>query len=679
VIPTLTITGTAENLKVSGKWVFTLVVNTYDRIDLLMAPPADITLNNTTYIQGVKNSTGMDIPTDVARLKERKMLRLILTPLANKPILIGRMLERKYVYGDGTGTTRAWKFWEFDHWDSFIIPYSVRVSVVENGVETRVLVENKIILAGSPDYGGTLSFDIPEYGIRINNLGALLSGKFPPSADMALIYVSSTENRWVKKTDLINCLQRYFELGKTPIGQVKFKLSWADVGEIREGGKSFYHHYDAGYFPYPGDWITTKMTITDGFNSLTGTPRIYIDETQGLTYQSHLYYWKFDITQTSPGFNPDEFRFKSAPGWLKPSDWTKMDNRSRFTVTFSAADPRSGSFELEFRGAADTYEEVAKQTGAAYLTPKFAADIPEWYTSAPSWLTVRNVWDEHSLYSDYCENDSGVWDIKTVNDYTAVAETPVSFASQLVTVEAPLDLFDAYIYMPPWGIPKIESISPELLELQGGPPGGTVTVRVKNLSQVSGDTFAVEWPQGLPSPIRAETDFPTVNPGETVDISIRLYASRVEEESTVEIPFQVKAWGSGKTDSGIIKVKLLPGYGPPEEYAPVWVYVEDRKTGAAIAGATVRCAGTEATTDERGRAYFPSVKAGYQTITAEKAGYYTRSEQKKIEANKTNYVTIALRPMGEEERSPLLIAAIVSAVAVGSGAAYYFYYKRKRP
>ena len=679
VIPTLTVSGTAGNLKVSGVWRFTLAVNTYDQIDLLMAPP-EVSLSDRQYIQSVTDQTGM-VPLDMAKLRERRALRLTLTPLEDKPVLVGRMLERKYVYDDGTGTTRAWRFWEFDSWKYFFLPYKVRASLIENGVEVKVLVDNKVIFAGPPEYGGDLSFSIPEYGIKINNLGALLSGKFPPSDDMALIYVSPTEARWVKKTDLKSCLQRYFELGKTPIGKVQFKLTSANQGEIKDSGRSFHHHWEATWPASYINWITTDMTITDGFGGLSGTPRIYINEDQGSTFGSTTYNWEFQITATSPGFNPDEFRFKSAPAWLKPSDWTKIKG-GYFDVSFSAADPRSGSFDLEFRGAADTYKEVAEQTGAAFLTRILESDIPEWHTAAPSWLSVSDVWDKHSLYSDYCENAPGEpTGITTAHFYTAVAETPVSFATQLVTVEAPLDLFDAYVYIPPWGIPKIQKIEPETLELPGG-QSKDVTVTVMNEAKMSGDTFYIQWSKPLPSPIFCESvKSATVGPGETKDITITLSAGLVKEEDdgkVVELPFGVVAVYSGKYDNGKITVKLKKGFGTARETSSVDIIVIDKKTKDPVEHALVYCAGSIQFTDSNGVASFSGVPVGTQTAWAEKEGYDKGSTTVEVSASKTNKGYIYLVPKTERAISPLLIAAIVSAVAVGSGAAYYFY-KRKRP
>jgi hypothetical protein len=680
VIPTLTVWGTADNLKVSGVWRFTLAVNTYDQIDLLMAPP-EVSLSDRQYIQSVTDQTQM-VPLDMAKLRERRALRLTLTPLEDKPVLVGRMLERKYVYDDGTGTTRAWRFWEFDSWKYFFLPYKVRVSLIENGVEVKVLVADKVIFAGPPEYGGDMSFSIPEYGIKINNLGALLSGRFPPSDDMALIYVSPTEAKWVKKTDLKSYLQRYFELGKTPIGKVQFKLTSANQGEIKDSGKSFHHQWEISPTWLTGQWITTDMTITDGFDGLTGTPRIYIKEDQGSTFGSTTYNWEFQITATSPGFKPDEFRFKSAPGWLQPSDWRKIKG-GYFDVSFSAADPRSGSFDLEFRGAADTYKEVAEQTGAAFLTRILESDIPEWHTAAPSWLSVSDVWDKHSLYSDYCENAPGEpTGITTANFYTAVAETPVSFATQLVTVEAPLDLFDAYVYIPPWGIPKIQKIEPETLELAGG-QSKDVTVTVKNEAPMSGDTFYIQWSKPLPFPIYCESiKSATVGPGETKDITITLSVGSVGEKDdgkTVELPFAVVAAYSGKYDNGKITGKLKKGFGIAREVASVDIFVIDKKTHDPVVGAFVTCAGSSQFTGSDGKASFSGVTVGTQTATAEKEGYYKSSTTVEVSASKTNIGYIYLVPKTERETSPLLIAAVVSAVAVGSGAAYYFYYKRKRP
>jgi hypothetical protein len=232
------------------------------------------------------------------------------------------------------------------------------------------------------------------------------------------------------------------------------------------------------------------------------------------------------------------------------------------------------------------------------------------------------------------------------------------------------------------GIPKIQKIEPELLELPGGYEK-SVTVTVKN--EEFGDTFYIEWSKPLPSPIYcASADTPAVEPDQTVQMKIWLGAGRVEEDRTVELPFAVKAMRSGRYDNGVLKVKLIKGFGPAEEYSSVTVFVLDKKTESPIEGAVVICATAMGVTDKYGKAYFENVHTGTQTVYAEKEGYYRGSTTVSVSTSGTSIACIYLKPVTEREPvterkiSLLLIAAIVSAIAVGSGAAYYFY-KRKRP
>jgi hypothetical protein len=160
-------------------------------------------------------------------------------------------------------------------------------------------------------------------------------------------------------------------------------------------------------------------------------------------------------------------------------------------------------------------------------------------------------------------------------------------------------------------------------------------------------------------------------------MKIWLHAGRVEEDQTVELPFAVKAMGSGRYDNGVLKVKLIKGYGPAEEYSSVTVFVLDKKTNNPIKGAVVTCATAQEVTDEYGKAKFENVKTGTQTVYAEKEGYYRGSTTVSVSTSETNIARIYLKPTTERAISPLLIAAIVSAVAIGAGVVYYFY-KRKR-
>jgi hypothetical protein len=74
------------------------------------------------------------------------------------------------------------------------------------------------------------------------------------------------------------------------------------------------------------------------------------------------------------------------------------------------------------------------------------------------------------------------------------------------------------------------------------------------------------------------------------------------------------------------------------------------------------------------------VNTGPQEISVSKSGYYARDLTYQVSETGSNMVTVELTPIKEKVKekgiSPLLIAAVVSAIAIGAGATYYFYKKR---
>jgi len=683
VIPTLTISGTPDNIRVEGMWVFTLTVDSYDTIDLLMAPPS-LSLNS-SQIQSTRNLLGVPLPSG-AELRARRAVKLQLIRNWDKPVCLGTILKKRYVFDDGTGKYREWDFWEIEHWKARFVSYRLRVSLIENGVETKVLKEQDVVVG--PDPYGVREVSLPEYGIRILNLGQIPDGIGWPNSDLALVYVDPQDVRWVSKTDLKSCL-RYERLGVTYPGspcKVKIKLVDALVDKERKGtilddGKRYHHHYEFGVWKLK-TWITTDLEITEGFDSFSNSPRIYVKEEQG-NFGSTDYEWKIKV-ETSPGFNPEEFRLKGASWQFEPLEWSRGAAEQTYTIYFHAADPDERSFELEFRGAADRWVEVSQQTGAAAISK--AVNVPEFIAPPPGLKLEEKVWGRESLYRD--EAPLASTDLPVVPGTTQIVEhmgvlcSLPSRTSASIRVEVPLSLFDSYVYIPPGGIPKITKVEPDPLELPGG---GTKKLKiwVKNLSKFSGGVFAVE-DLKLPADVYClGATSPVIGPEQEGCIEVTLNAGRIDEDREERVSFTVRAVGSRETpntDSGSFTLKLKKGYGitPSPEYSSLTVAVLDKKTGEPIQGAIVICAGYQMETDSRGMCVFDKVRTGSQTVTVSKEGYFSVSKSVTVLANQSNFVTIYLstsRELSEVLRSYLPVIALVPAVA---GASYYFYRKRVR-
>jgi len=222
--------------------------------------------------------------------------------------------------------------------------------------------------------------------------------------------------------------------------------------------------------------------------------------------------------------------------------------------------------------------------------------------------------------------------------------------------------------------------NPEMVLLGGRE--NTVSFRVRN-EGFTGDTFVIKevslpegenvlWVSG------SQTYIPV---GETKEMAMSLRALRVEKDHDIEVPFTVMALGSFKTDSGTLKIHLKAGYAEVVRKAQVTVYVSDAKTRVPIEGATVFCAGKgPQLTNSYGTTVFDDVNTGPQEISVSKSGYYARDLTYQVSETGSNMVTVELTPIKEKVKekgiSPLLIAAVVSAVAIGAGATYYFYKKR---
>jgi hypothetical protein len=680
-VPQILVSGTPDNMTVSGYWRFYISTSGYDNLVCLLRP-VDTALVTGPVIQSINSPFPIPSGTEI---KSRAQIRLSITSDGMFPWYEGVIEKVYYYYNDGTGTIRALPYWRIEApggWKKAYVPYHLKMELVENGQVVKILYDNIVIVG--PGMGDLY---IPEYDITIRNLGMLPQGYLPPvSEDMAVIYLPDGP-RIVRETDLKALLKPL--LGQTYPGPCKVDLKWTNAsgdGSPKVVSNTTVEVHDTSLLsPWSAYFSIVKPLPTN-------EPKISISA--DLSVGAGLKQPTLHLTAQAAGaegFIPNSWSIDGIDVYQGSIEKVYIEQQWGTGFTLYVRFPKTASqnsvlatVRLRAVGAADTWTEVVKQMALDTLQPM---KVPLITSSPPSWMLAvyggALVWDEEkdSPYKEVLDAVSG----KSAGTFgraegkvvLAGAETRTDFAAQ-VMIDVPLSLVESYAVVRPNGDPEILDKHPEMVLLGG--MENTVSFRVRNRG-LTGDTFVtkISLPEGenILWVSGSQTYIPV---GETKEMAMSLRALRVEKDHDIEVPFTVMALGSFKTDSGTLKIHLKAGYAEVVLKAQVTVYVSDAKTRVPIEGATVFCAGKGPQyTNSYGTTIFSDVNTGPQEVLVSKRGYYTRDLTYQVSATSSNLVTVELTPVGEKEISPLLIAAIVSAIAVGSGAAYYFYYKRKRP
>jgi len=674
-VPQILVSGTPDNMTVSGYWRFYISTSGYDNLVCLLRP-VDTALATGPVIQSINSPFPIPSGTEI---RSRAQIRLSITSDGMFPWYEGVIEKVYYYYNDGTGTIRALPYWRIEApggWKKAYVPYHLKMELVENGQVVKLLYDNIVIVG--PGMGDLY---IPEYDITIRNLGMLPQGYLPPvSEDMAVIYLPSGP-RIVRETDLKALLKPL--LGQTYPGPCKVDLKWTDAsgdGSPKIVSDTTVEAKGGGLAPWSASFSIVKPLPTN-------EPKISIwaDLSISASWTNPTVYLTAQAAGVQ-GFNPSSWSIDSvsfSKGKLDALIDQQWGKGFKLKVKLTNSGETIATVKLRAVGAADTWTEVVGQMALDTLQPM---DVPLITSSPPSWMLAVYggvlVWDmqKDSPYKEVLDAVSG----KSAGTFERVegkvvlagAETRTDFAAQ-VMIDVPLSLVESYAVVKPNGDPEILDKYPEMVLLGGRE--NTVSFRVRNRG-LTGDTFVTKislpegenvlWVSG------SQTYIPV---GETKEMAMSLRALRVEKDHDIEVPFTVMALGSFKTDSGTLKIHLKAGYAEVVRKAQVTVYVSDAKTRVPIEGATVFCAGKGPQfTDRYGTTVFSDVNTGPQKVSVSKSGYYARDLTYQVSETSSNLITVELTPVSERAISPLLIAAIVSAVAVGSGAAYYFY-KRKRP
>ena len=664
---------------ISGLWTFSLVVDRYDTIRFLLKP-------ENTSVASAQQYSGPSLPPG-SKLVSNKGLDISFEPLGN-PWTYGIMKQYNWVYDDGTGTTRVWSYYAMEgDWKFHFVPYRITIKEYPSGT----VLATKDVLSGTTEsgYGVETVTDLP-YGIKVHHLGFLLGGVvFPPVSDFAYIFGRDGEPKYVRRGELEAALKANSTLGK---GKVKIALVSSDPeGDASTNYKHFHEYYSS-----LGRWVDTTMDIRVGADELVECPEIWIDSYQHTLFGSRNYYWTFQVKEMSPGFDPEKVRATLVGGklgsndrvylkdefgkWVDPTTWVKLGPQKEFTLKYYSEDGTlpDVTYKFEFMGRAESWNEVVGQVGIDTLEEyKGVPKIVQQVALQPAGFTV---WKGTPLYSPTCQEVPGmvpgtIYSVGT--EQTVLAELSTKAFSAFITVEVPVEAFDSWVYIPPYGKPKIEKVDVTQEATGGGEIELAITVKNEGMTP---DVFRVGSLNLPPEVVTKDTTYgsATIAPGQTVVLRYTLSVGKVEREYTGKISGTVVAVGNpGEPDRFEVEVKLKPGGMLPTLKGDLWVYVVDKNTRKPIPGATVRCGTFEVLTDANGLATFSSLTTGEYTVEVRAEGYWSTSKTVEVKVG-TVTETIPLTSTKERRIPWKGIAIAASVLPLISGVAYYLYSKKVR-
>jgi len=639
----------------SGYWLWTIAVQGAENVHLYFRPE-DLSVPANQLPLNVQLPQG-------SYLKARKGLAIELSP-EGPPWVKGIIEKRIHVYDDA-GVRRAWPYWAIDDWQETYVPYRIRMTLYENGVPTTTLMDNTLLVG--PGEVGTEG----PYGIRVTHVGQIPAGVSPPSEDLALVYENAEASRWVRKSDVKNLpTSGYGEIYKGSLPRGRVKIVDKSVGDIYDGGKRWER---TGKYRY---WVE----IRGGFYEMTNEIVIWVKLEQDLLATDEWQWVEIQLVSCSEGFEPESFELiqKGGGGSIAGRDEVKVEKTApdKFKLKMHNVDGGTNvEFYLRVRGPADKWDEFVEQSGAWGLAKVDLAQarIKEiGVSSVPGrpaqevWTTAKGLYQANVPQTNYTPGD-----YSTGERYTVLATLPEGSLLPLITIKAPLEVFDSWIYIPPQGIPKIEGVEPDPVVLYGG-GSAKATIKVKNMGW-TGDMFWATSFTGLPESVTTSAAAAYIEKGETKGIEVTLLAGAVEKESEHKIDFEVRA-SSGKKDTGSFTLKLKPGQGSVTPTGSLLVYAFDKATRTPIEGAEVFVAATSKLTDKNGCASFTGIPAGEQIVTVEKEGYAKCVRSATVSKGETTTLQVFLSPPAPTPRWVWAAAALGIILAAAGGA---YAYRRK--
>jgi len=658
---------TPDGERVASGWITaTLVVDRRDELTFVVKPE-DTKL---------KENPQKDVPPGSEVRYEG--VSVVLRP-AGAPYVHGPVRRRGFVYDDKNwpaSEDRLWKYYSLatPGWTARHVPYQTKVYDTKT---KEVYAGWTTYLVGHTRWDDGTKVELPR-NIEMTALGELLNGVVTPSEDYAFIWNvkdGGVRTQYVQETALRDKFQ-----GNPPgprrvnIAMAKFSSDdpiGDDDGDYKRADG--FNNWDRGF------WIEDRNTRADIVRT-TSDGRVKI------RYRSHGVGYTFGGNDTSTtvtfsvsgtqGFEPDKVRVTSEEYDIRkdqdlPRTIPVEDGTFKFEFKQEPEDEYTdGYIWFNFYGATDTWEEFVKQTKISQLrgvTQNFVTDRGE-VVGIPSDVTLWN--EKPSLYTKTVpETEYESWDRSTGK--VAVYKLPGQGARAFVQVKAPANLFDAVVFKPPYGDPKITDVSD--VTITGG-GRATLTATVKNDGYTE-DTFvpSLDLPKGMtvtksPGEISIPKD-------ETRTFEWELSVGEVESTHDESGSLEVKAKTSLESSSTSFTIHMKESPGPKQKTGDLSVTVLDKKTGAPIEGASVRVAGFYGVTDETGVAVFNDLSTGKQTVTVSKEPDY-ESKSKDITIREgMNSVTFHLG--APKPRIPWKKIAIVVSV-VGAIGAFLYIGRKKR-
>lgn len=692
-----------------GYYTFSFLVRQWDTLRLRLAV-------ENTPVENIPNYSG---PRGYGWvLVPNAYVDLVLEPVG-QPLVHGRICEVRYIYDDAPHdivtpdgrslkTTRMWRYYEVLDWIGKHACYRIRL--IKNGVEA---VSKTVLVGGDASFGDTVGdVEIP-YGdskIKVRQLGLIPQGLSVPPPDFCYIWDSSGSLRCVKKDDLTSKL-------KTPLGSGLIKIGY--VGATKEPSKKeeSYYRWEWSQLIPPA---SCKVELWFPDTRAVEFPRIKVKGYQDFAFGTAEITWtfgiveyknidldrmyvKFDILNPSAlGSGGDEFRIINPLTQKKVAagHWVPLSSDGTFKLYYKCEGGTLGEVLIQFSFAApaDTWKEFVQQTGVEWVPSYSPANLQVAYVdttpdmNSPPYSLIRRdvlIWNPKdtrmNLYSRICPESTDpsapAGSSVKVNYYTVLGQLPGGTFNVWVYVEIPVRFFDAWVYIPPYGKPKVQKVDPPELTLT---PATSVQVNVyfKNEGRTP-DTFALSSLSLPPGVVISSyvSNFVNVDVGKEGVISFKLQCGGIERESKQTVKGTISAT-SGESDTFEFSLTLKPQVGPVINSGRIEVYVMDKDTGQPIGGAKVSCDGQEALTDSSGFAMFP-VRIGEKgeatfVVSAGKEGYYSESTKLKVSAGGVATWTFYLSSKRKEERVWLkwaLVAVVLSSV---SAVAYLIYSRKLR-
>lgn len=267
-------------------------------------------------------------------------------------------------------------------------------------------------------------------------------------------------------------------------------------------------------------------------------------------------------------------------------------------------------------------------------------------------------------------SDSFVSDPSTM---TAIRALPAASVMATLLLKVPADMFDSWVYIPPYGTPVIvDKFFPDATDGQRN----LASIDVRN-DGPSGDTFVadltcsgVTW-ESTPGRIY-------IPAGEIR--TFQWIASRPiseEEEYTLDWSAEVTAIWSGLTDTDSGTWTWHGGGGPQPGYGDVTGEVTTA-AGIPIQHAMASCGGKMDLVDQSGMFYIAQIGAGSQTLSVTASGYATVTTDVYINDGQTTNAGRIVLYEAEEEGFPWIWVVVGAVVAVIIVIILYYFKKRKR-